>query len=908
MHFTKRFLIPGVLLLVLALAVVWSTNKNDGRHSYEAWLHNYLKQVPTASHQLDTLPKADRPDLAALQNFFETLDPALGYVPLKRQYTAYEQTKEISHNSREANILWEGTPATMGGRTRTVMFDPNDTENKRVFAGAVTGGMWVNNNITDLSEDWEPIGDFYANMAISSLTYDPTNTQVFYAGTGEAQTARIIYRESSGLGMGIFKSVDGGQSWEILPSTLEFQYVTDVEVRVEDGVGVLYAAVVSGTYQGEEHQSQPSDGLYRSADGGLNWEQVLPIIPGTEDKPYAPAMIEIASNNRIFVGTMENLQREGGATILWSDEGTSGSWTANTTYNLVISGESYYNIPARTLIAAAPSDPDILYAQFAAGYLNSENGFYHYRGRYMAKSTDGGQSWSTINKPSSDWSTLAWHAFVLKVQPDNPNAVFTGGLDLWKSMNGGQSWTQLSDWSLMYYGGGDEYVHADQHCIAFRPDDPTKALFTSDGGIFMSANAHAAVPVFIERNQNYNTLQFYSADIKPTAGSPQFVGGLQDNGSLLYNDASLDINDMVSGGDGAFTFWDQNESNIFITSIYYNRYYFFKNNNQNDYIDGGCGTFVSPADYDSRLNILYANAVDFLGNYAGRIYRVTNVGGNVSGSLVDLGTLNAVPFSHICVSRHSPTGSSTLFVGTASGRVYKVTNANSFAQTTEIGTEDFPTANVSAVSVGGSEDTLLVSFSNYGVSSIWMTTDGGQSWKEKEGNLPDMPVRWAMLHPQNSGQAMLATETGIWTTNMLLDDETTWYPATDGMANVRVDMLRWRDSDQTVIAASHGRGVFTAHWDVDVYTSLNEANADKVQIKLSPNPVKNQLQVTLQDSHVSDVEIQIFDAQGKRVMSFAEPHAANGTLTIDLQHLAPGNYLLRMSAGNVGATKKFIKQ
>jgi photosystem II stability/assembly factor-like uncharacterized protein len=273
-----------------------------------------------------------------------------------------------------------------------------------------------------------------------------------------------------------------------------------------------------------------------------------------------------------------------------------------------------------------------------------------------------------------------------------------------------------------------------------------------------------------------------------------------------------------------------------------------------------------------------------------------------------LGTLNAVPFSHICVSRHSPTGSSTLFVGTASGRLYKVTNANSFAQTTEIGSEDFPTANVSAVSVGGSEDTLLVSFSNYGVSSIWMTTDGGQSWKEKEGNLPDMPVRWAMLHPQNSGQAMLATETGIWTTNMLLDDETTWYPATDGMANVRVDMLRWRDSDQTVIAASHGRGVFTAHWDVDVYTSLNEAIADKVQITLSPNPVKNQLQVTLQDSHVSDVEIQIFDAQGKRVMSIAEPHAANGTLTIDLQHLAPGNYLLRMSAGNVGATKKFIKQ
>lgn len=909
MDFLKRYKLLIALLISGVLAFLVLHKPVDRRTAFETKLQRVLSQIPSTSKQLDTLPKADRPDMAALQNFVETLDPALGYVPLKRQYTAYERTKEMNESSRSAsNIQWEGTRAEMGGRTRSLMFDPNDAENKRVFAGAVTGGLWVIDNITDLSDDWQPIGDFYANMAISSLTFDPTNTQVFYAGTGEAQTARIIYRESSGLGMGIFKSVDGGQNWELLPSTADFDYVTDVEVRVEDGVGVLYAAVVSGTYQGEEHQSQPSDGLYRSEDGGLNWEQVMPIIPGTEDKPYAPAMIEIAANNRIFVGTMENLQRNGGATILWSDEGSAGSWTTFTDYNTSISGESYYNIPARTIIAAAPSDPDILYAQFAAGYLNAENGFYHYRGRYMAKSTNGGLTWSPVNRPSNDWSTLAWHAFVLEVQPDNPNAVFTGGLDLWKTMNGGQSWTKLSDWSLMYYGGGDEYVHADQHLIAFRPGDPTKALFASDGGVFMSANAHVAVPIFIERNQNYNTLQFYSADIKPTAGSTDFVGGLQDNGSLLYNDNSLDINDMISGGDGAYTFWDQNESNIYITSIYYNRYYFFKNNNQNDYIDGGCGTFVSPADYDSRLNILYANAVDFLGNYPGRIYRVTNVGGNVSGSLVDLGTLNAVPFSHICVSRHSPTGASTLFVGTASGRLYKVTNANSFAQTTEIGSEDFPTANVSAVSVGGSEDTLLVSFSNYGVSSIWMTTDGGQSWLEKEGNLPDMPVRWSMLHPQNSGQAMLATETGIWTTNMLLDDETTWYPANEGMANVRVDMLRWRESDQTVIAASHGRGVFTGQWDVDVYTSVSALNRDLNEVLVAPNPVHDVLNIAIQNSSTKAVHIQIMDIQGRNVMTLTDQTTIDGKLTIGVRELIPGNYVLKISGQNITASARFAKQ
>ncbi|MBZ0242664.1 MAG: hypothetical protein K8F24_05575, partial [Bacteroidales bacterium] len=544
-------------------------------------------------------------------------------------------------------------------------------------------------------------------MAISSLTFDPTDPITMYAGTGESQTARMIYRESTGLGMGIFKSDDGGDNWELLPSTADFAYVNDVAVRDENGTGVLYAAVASGNYQGEDHQSLPSDGLYRSADGGISWEQVLPEIPDSPGDFYAPAMIEIAANGRIFVGTSENLQKKGGATVLWSDEGTVGSWSAFTDYNSSIAAENYYNVPARTIVASAPSDPNMVYAQFAAGYLNDENGFYHYRGRYMVKSTDGGESWTSINRPSNDWSTLAWHAFILKVDPENANHVYTGGLDLWKSTNSGQNWSRISDWVLMYYGGGDDYVHADQHAIEFRPGDPTTAIFGSDGGIFLSENTHLSIPTFVERNQNFNTLQFYSGDINPIAGSEQYIGGLQDNGTLKYTGGTLDINDMVSGGDGAACFWDQDESNIFITSVYYNRYYTFKNNFNNDYIDGQSGTFVSPADYDYRNNIIYANAVDFLGNHAGKLYRVSGVGSSLSGSFIDLFTFNTVPFSHIAWSKHSPPLSSTLFAGTGAGRLYKVENAQAFPETTEIGSPDFPLASISAVSVGGSEDTLL---------------------------------------------------------------------------------------------------------------------------------------------------------------------------------------------------------
>lgn len=906
----KKILFALFTLIMLAMAFIWvneskNLNNEKARIAYEQMLHEAMQTLPAPGTNLKDIPKADRPDVAAIQNYFQTLDPHLGYVPIKRQYAAYLQTLEIEQmRGRSNNIFWEGTRADMGGRTRAMMFDPNDGENKRVFAAGVTGGLWYTNDITNLNEDWFPVDDFWPNLAISSLAYDPTDPLVFYAGTGEAQTARVIYRESSGLGMGIMKSNDGGYNWEIIPSTMDFAYVTDVKVRNENGVGVIYAAVVSGFYQGNEHQSAPSDGLYRSADGGLSWEQVLPEIPGQNGAVYAPAMIELASNNRIFVGTMENLDLKGGAVVLHSDLGTAGSWSAYTNYNTLISAENYYNIPARTIVAASPSNPDVVYAQFSAGYTS---GFNYYRGRYMARSTDGGQTWSPIPVPSEEWSTLAWHAFILKVDPLNPAVVYTGGLDLWKSSNNGQSWTKISDWVLMYYGGGDEYVHADQHNILFRPDNPQQAIFASDGGVFLSTNAHLSIPTFVERNQNFNTLQFYSCAINPLAGSQQFLGGLQDNGSLKFTEETLTINDMVSGGDGAYCFWDQDEPNLFITSVYYNRYYIFKNNALIDYIDGGNGTFVSPVDYDWRDNTLYANAVSFAGSDPGRLFKISGIGSpESSNAVINLGTMNTIPFSHIKLSQHSPANTANLFVGTQSGRLYKVVNAQSVPIVTDIGSVDFPTANISSVSIAGSEDTLLVSFSNYGVSSVWQTYDGGQNWHEKEGNLPDMPIRWAMYHPLNSGQVMLATETGIWTTNMFHEASPLWEPANEGMGNVRVDMLQYRQSDQTVIAASHGRGMFTTIWEKDVYTG--KAEEKLASLKMYPNPVAEQLHVSNPKFVNGTAHYIIYDIRGAVVDQSVAEITAKGEISIPVSSLIPGSYILKVEQNQNHFEGRFMKR
>jgi len=812
--------VPVAMSILTGLFFLTDFTQSERDH-YEQLILQKASAITEATEELQNEMKApDEPDMAAFQEYIKTLDPALGYVPTKRLLDAYKYTTKMEQAQKaqrdyEPPLDWTGTGANMGGRTRAIMFDPNDADQNKVWAGGVTGGLWYTNDITDTDSQWVVVDDFWSNLAISSIAYDPNNTLTFYVGTGEAETARVTYRESSGLGAGIFKTTDGGANWSLLVSTEDFEFITDIAVRDESGTSAIYACVASGTYEGPDHISLPSDGVYRSTDSGTTWTQVLPDISGATD-PYTPADIEIAADGRIFIGTMGNLDGEGGATVLYSDSGLPDSWTVYDHYNDVISSDNDWYIPARTIVAVAPSDPNRVYAQFAGGEENPYgDGFARDWGRYIAKSEDGGATWSSVPIPDDNWSTLAWHCFILQVDPSNPNIIFTGGLDLWKSGNAGNTWDRVSDWSLMYDGGGDEYVHADQHNIQYKSENPNTAIFSSDGGVFLTNTSNQNFPVFIERNQGYNTLQFYSCAIHPGSGSDNFLAGAQDNGTMLYQGSPVDINDMISGGDGAYCFWDENESNIYITSYQRTRYQVWHNGSKVYGDTDRTGTFISPGDYDYDNNILYSNAVLSLGGAKNVLYRLSGIPSSNTREIITIGSNSNVPFSHIAYSPYSPAGTSTLFVGTESGKLYKVTNAESGSTTVEIGDPDFPTSFLSCVAVGNSENNLLVTFSNYGVSSVWLTNNGGATWMEKESNLPDMPIRWAVFHPENNGQALLATEIGVWATKTLNSVEPEWAPAVNGLANVRVDMLRLRKSDTTVLAATHGRGLFYAEYELE---------------------------------------------------------------------------------------------
>ena len=778
--------IVSSILIVLFFA---QSSVVDTRIEFESYLKNHpfhKKEQLTPKEWKQKLPKKDRPDLAMEHDFFMTMDPASKTVPRERLIAAYEYAEELSQNSSREVSWTEHGPDNVGGRTRALMFDPNDSENKRVWAGGVAGGLWVTDDITQTNPYWNNVDNFWDNCALTTLAYDPTNTQAFYAGTGEGW-----YNGDAVRGAGIWKTEDGGSTWFNLSGTgdnTEFYYIQKIVVHPNNGN--VFAAT-RGYYSNE-------GGVFMSTDGGNSWGRVLGPTQ-TGNSYSAAADLEIASDGTIYAAM--GIYYEGG--LYKSVDGTT--WEKLSNGNNGFPENGFYRLE----IAQAPSDPNTIYVvgQSSSGGGSSDIGLF-------VSSSDGGSTWSTITTPNNAEGDAgdpngghftrgqSFYDLILQVSPSDANTVYVGGIDLHKTTNGGANWTHITHW---WGGYGLPEVHADQHAIIFRPGDSQYILNGNDGGVYVSEDAGTT---WNHRNSGYNVTQFYSCAVHPEAGNNYFLAGAQDNGSQQFVDASGIVStNEVTGGDGAFCFIDQDNPNYQLTSYVYNSYYVSMNGGASfgtaNFNTNG-GRFINPCDYDNDANILYT-ARD-----ASSIYRwhMEDADGDgyfdESSFAIDLGNLA----SHIHTSEYSE---NTIFIGTGAGRLYKVTDANGSSPISiELTSTSFPFGYISCVELGENEDQILITFSNYGVSSIWESVNGGASWAEKEGNLPDMPIRWAVYNPSNMNEVILATEVGVWSTLDINASSPNWVPSSVGLGNIRTDMLQIRESDNLLVAASHGRGLFSS--------------------------------------------------------------------------------------------------
>ena len=720
--------------------------------------------------------KTDRPDLAFEQDFRITMDPVLKRPATERLIFAREMIAMQQRNKQTlmAPIWEERGPKNVGGRTRTVVYDPNDISNKKVWAGGVGGGLWYCNDITAASPIWNRVNDFWENIAISSIAFDPTNTQIMYVGTGEGWSNIDAQR-----GAGVWKSSNGGLIFERLLSTNNTTFYHTQKIVVNT-TGV-YIATKAG-------------GVMRSTDGGTSFTKVLgSTLPIDASNPISD--LEIGADGTIYAGI--GIFTAG--SVWKSMSGNANTWTKlnNGTNGFPTSGFE------RVEIAVAPNDSNILYAITQDA---STNGLYN-----IYYSANKGTSWTTCAKPadadggipSADFTrTQAWYDLTAAVDPNNASTVIVGGVDLFKSTNSGTSWTQISHW---YGGFSFPDVHADQHVITFKKNSSSEILFGNDGGIYLSANINNASPTFANKNNGYNVTQFYSCAMSPTAASNIFLAGAQDNGTQRFSAAGLSNTTRAYGGDGAFCFFDQDNPTVAIASYVYNNYYRSTNSgtsfNTTLSNSSTTGSFINPADYDNRENILYS------AYSTSAIQKITNVTTTPVTSQITMSTLGSMA-SHLSVSPYAAIGSSTVFVGTEAGKVFKITNAQSASPTvTQLGTT--LGGSISCIEIGASENELLVTLSNYGIISVYYSDNGGNTFTNKEGNLPDMPVRWALFNPQNRNEVILATELGVWYTASLNLTTPNWVASNAGLATTRVDMLQYRSSDNLVIAATHGRGLFS---------------------------------------------------------------------------------------------------
>jgi len=1061
-------LIFGVLLVALFTFVInsnYASKKEDTFVSVDELKQKHKENLEKSPFtEILKLSKAERkanglpPNKYNEEQWELTMNPELGrptpHKVAELQRELIEQRRNDLLNGRVPgdamdNGWLERGPNNVGGRTRAVMFDPNDATDNTVFAGGVSGGLWKNTNISSASSVWTRV-DIPENLAVSSITYDPNDTDTFYVGTGESY---VGHTDGSVNGDGLWKSTDGGDTWInvfggntgtsffvsasnitvnapssiagdyqsfpttnfgpviastitadfvladdgtgvptqacndfganatgkialirrgdcafvdkvknaqddgaigvimmnnvpgepvpmggtdasiIIPSVMismeagdiieaamasgtvngslnpesgDFtamvvpgvQQINDVKVRDNGGISEIYVAAGDATYGSSNAATTIGGltyGLYKSVDGGANWSEVS--LPLTADgHKHAPNDLEIGADGKIWMSTTNShLYGDGGGIIFSSTDGNTF-----TEIYAVAGG-------ARTQIAVSATVADKVYvlAETDSGVTikKTTTGFvpaFLVQNKTLPNDADPGISATDFTRGQ------AFFDLMLEVDPSNDEIVYTGGIDLFKSTNGGTAWAQFSHW---YGGFGHQEVHSDQHALAFGHTNSSKIVMGNDGGVYYSGNGGTTTQY---RSTGYNTSQFYTVGVAPTTAlsGDYFAGGLQDNGTQLFQNANPNgLDDTVEpyGGDGAYTFFDQDGTDrYFIRNYVYNSGVNLRFLNANGTLgenitissEGASnGAFINPQALDSNLDILYSNYQ--AGADAGiRRYSGIKSSGTLSATtLMDTELVTSV--TALTVSTYT-TASSTLLVGDRLGNIILIENANGSPTWTEIANRQI-TGSTSDVEFGESEDDIFVTVHNYGVNNVWYTSDGGSNWEAKDGDLPDLPVKAILQNPLNTEQVIIGTELGVWFTENFSSANPNWRQAYNGMSNVKVLDLDLRD-DNMVFAATHGRGIFSGMFTPD-FLSVEE-NTLASDLTLYPTVSNGEITISSK-SNLGKLNLAVYNLSGQLVYSSALDMSSNSKKQLSLD-LSSGLYLAKFSQENFAETKKFI--
>lgn len=721
------------------------------------------------------LPKSDQPGEAVKWMFEQRAYPAAS-IPTDWRFKALSHIEKINlQKTGKTAITWLSVgPHNVGGRVRAIAISNSNPE--IVYASSVSGGIFKS---TNGGSAWFPVSDYAANLAISSIVIDPIDNNIIYAGTGEG-----FFNYDAVRGEGVLKSNDAGITWSILKNfsgTANFPYfINDLYLR-SDSTNILYAAT--------------NNGLFRTTNSGNNWSfihQGSSSVRATQivGDPSTPATFYVCYGNHSLDGIYKTTNSGVSFTKLAGGFPTAG-----------------YN---RIALAVSKSNPNILFASLDSATL-------HYT-HSIQKSTNGGANWTTVAKPidpilgGSHLGGQGWYNNVIAIHPTDPDIVFAAGINLFKSTNGGSSFTMIA---FGYPPSAYPYVHVDHHEIEFHPTNPAIIYFGTDGGVFKTLNSGST---FTELNNGLATTQFYSGAVHPT--SEIYYGGTQDNGTL--KSGSLPNWSMVFGGDGGATAVDYNNPSTVFTE-YVNLNIQKTTNAGSNWYKAMSGIPTTSGPYDGTTDrVLFIApfvmdpsnpAVLIAGTY--KLYRTTNSAASwtsISNDLTGDGTgATGSKISAIAIAKKS---SAFIYVGTtgsptSTSRVQITTNTGT--SWTNVTKAPLPNRWVTSFAIDTADtDYVLVGYSGYNTNTpatpghIFLTTNRGTTWADVSGDLPDVPVNAIIINPSNNKHWLVGSDLGIFET---MNGGTNWVQQNQGLANVQIADLDLR-RDNYLFAATHGRGMF----------------------------------------------------------------------------------------------------
>lgn len=684
-------------------------------------------------------------------------------------------------------------PDNIGGRTRALVINPLD--GNVMYAGGVAGGVW---KTTDRGAHWAQTDGMPSNLAVTTLALDPSDPQVIYAGTGEA-----FYAKDGVRGDGIFRSGDGGATWTRLPGTDNIQFLHVYKVLVSPhSTAVIYAAT--------------DWGVFRSTDGGASFAPTLQNGPANGYTGCQDLALRTDLATDVLLAACGF-----GPGGIWRnpDAGGAGVWTS-------VYSESGLS---RTALAIAPSDQDVMYA------LASDTSQAMLA---VLKSTDGGVTWDATVRSTSPHhlSTLllsnlvrdcndqdvhqGWYDIVIAVDPTNSERVWAGGVELFRSDDGAQTFN-LASRSVHIDGGNINSVsHADRHAIvfdaAYNGGTNQVVYVADDGGIQKTSNALAATTSdqcngtssinWTTLNNGYQTAQFYYGAVYP--GGERYLGGMQDNGTARNAPGSPSW-DALYGGDGGAVAVDPTNTNVLLVEA--TRLSLAKSS------DGGLtfspattgisgpaapNHFIVPFVMDpTEPQVLWMAGIG--------LWRTDNQ----ADSWVQASALLAPEQGGVSAIAVAPSDGNIVLAGTNTGYILRNSSARSATALTP-----WPAAQladvgyVSALAIDPANPLrAYATVSSFGARHVWSSEDGGATWSAIDGtgaaSIPDVPVNSVLLDPENDQVIFLGSDLGCFVS---LDRGTTWNTLNAGMGNAPVRHLVYESQSRNVFAFTHGLGAFVS--------------------------------------------------------------------------------------------------